>query len=60
MPSNTNIQMNTAINTPNAKQLVLYHHDPYRSDEYMAAIEKEAQSVFPNTIAAKQGHTIKI
>lgn len=44
----------------NAKQLVLYHHDPYRSDTDLAFIEQEAQSIFPNTIAAKQGHTITI
>ena len=44
----------------NAKQLVLYHHDPYRSDNSLAKIESEAQIIFPNTCAAKQGQTISI
>ena len=44
----------------NAKQLILYHHDPYRSDDALSEIENEAQSIFPNTIAAKQGSTISI
>ena len=44
----------------NAKQLILYHHDPYRSDDALSKIEKEAQLIFPNTVAAKQGSTISI
>ena len=42
----------------NVKQLVLYHHDPARDDDSLSKIEKEAQKVFSNTCAAKQGQTI--
>ena len=42
----------------NAKQLILYHHDPYRSDDDLAKIELDAQKEFPNTFAAKQGMEI--
>lgn len=39
----------------NARRLVLFHHDPRHNDEQIAALEREAQSLFPNTIAAYEG-----
>ncbi len=40
-------------------QLVLYHHDPERSDEEVCKIERDAQAVFPNTLAAREGVTLQ-
>jgi phosphoribosyl 1,2-cyclic phosphodiesterase len=37
---------------------VLYHHDPQRSDEGVAAIERAAQGLFPSSIAAREGMEI--
>lgn len=35
--------------------LVLFHHDPSHSDDFMDAIEQEAQVLFPKTIVAREG-----
>jgi phosphoribosyl 1,2-cyclic phosphodiesterase len=37
------------------KNLVLFHHDPTRSDAGVAAIEAAARELFPRTIAAREG-----
>ncbi len=42
------------------KKLVLSHHDPSRDDDAIARIEKEAQRLFPNSIAAYEGLEIYI
>ncbi len=42
------------------KQLVLFHHDPPRTDEQLDEIEKKAQTLFPNTIAACEGLFLEI
>ena len=44
----------------NAKQLVLFHHSPTNDDAAIGKIEKDAQAVFPNTIAAREGLEIKL
>jgi ribonuclease BN (tRNA processing enzyme) len=44
----------------NVKKLVLYHHSPGNNDEAIQEIEKNAQAVFTNTIAARQGMEIKL
>jgi len=36
-------------------QLVLFHHDPNRTDAQLAAIEADAQAALPGTIAAREG-----
>jgi phosphoribosyl 1,2-cyclic phosphodiesterase len=36
-------------------QLVLFHHDPGRTDAQLAAIEAEARAAYPGTIAAREG-----
>jgi ribonuclease BN (tRNA processing enzyme) len=43
----------------NVKQLLLFHHDPNRTDRQLEAIISEAQSEFANTIAAKEGWSTK-
>lgn len=40
------------------KKLVLFHHDIHHTDSDMKAIEKAAQEVYPDTIAAREGMTI--
>ncbi len=42
------------------KQLILYHHSPQNDDEAIRKIEADAQTVFPNTISARQGLEIKL
>ena len=42
------------------KQLVLYHHDPQRSDEGVRAIEAEARAELAGTIAAVEGMTLDL
>jgi phosphoribosyl 1,2-cyclic phosphodiesterase len=36
-------------------QLVLFHHDPGRTDAQLAAIEREARAQLPGTVAAREG-----
>ena len=36
-------------------QLVLFHHDPSRSDEGVAELERRARAMFANTVAAREG-----
>ncbi len=44
----------------NAKQLVLFHHEPTYDDATIAEIEKNARKIFPNTRAAYEGLEIKV
>ena len=37
------------------KQLILYHHSPNNDDDAIFKIEKDAQAIFPNTLAAREG-----
>lgn len=43
-----------------AKQLILFHHDPEHSDEFLRGMERQARQVFPNTRIAFEGLTIEI
>jgi phosphoribosyl 1,2-cyclic phosphodiesterase len=43
-----------------AKRLVLFHHDPSRSDEEIRLLEEEARLQFANTTAAREGLTITL
>ena len=36
-------------------QLVMFHHDPNRTDAQLAAIEAEALACLPGTVAAREG-----
>ncbi|MBK6575048.1 MAG: MBL fold metallo-hydrolase [Sandaracinaceae bacterium] len=37
------------------RQLVLFHHDPSRSDDQVDALVSRARALFPSTIAAREG-----
>lgn len=40
--------------------LVLFHHDPRRTDEQVDAIEASARALFPETSAAREGNRIRL
>jgi ribonuclease BN (tRNA processing enzyme) len=42
------------------RQLVLYHHDPRRSDDAIDLIEARAQSMFPGALAAREGAVLRV
>jgi phosphoribosyl 1,2-cyclic phosphodiesterase len=42
------------------KQLILFHHDPFRTDAQLDTIVRAAQAEFPNTIAAREGWSTKL
>ncbi len=42
------------------KQLILFHHDPLRTDQQLAAIVENAQAEFEHTIAAKEGWSARL
>jgi len=44
----------------NAKQLVLFHHEPSYDDETIASIEVSARKIFPNTRSAHEGMEIHL
>jgi phosphoribosyl 1,2-cyclic phosphodiesterase len=44
----------------NVKRLILFHHDPLRTDQQLDAIVEEAQSVFEPTLAAKEGWSARL
>ncbi len=41
-------------------RLVLFHHDPNRSDRDVARIEMRAQQLFAETVAAREGEAIEL
>jgi len=41
-------------------KLVLFHHDPSRTDEGVAGIEKRARETFDDVVAAREGATIDL
>lgn len=41
-------------------KLVLFHHDPSRTDEGVAAIEQRARGTFEDVVAAREGDTIDL
>lgn len=42
------------------KQLILYHHDPSRTDSQIVPLEKLAKSIFPKSKAAREGMTLRL
>jgi phosphoribosyl 1,2-cyclic phosphodiesterase len=42
------------------KQLVITHHDPDHNDDFLDTMEKECQSIFPNSMFAKEGMEITV
>ena len=54
-------QQSTALaQAANVKQLVLFHHSPSHDDTAISKIEKNAQEIFKNTVAAREGIDIKL
>ncbi len=43
-----------------ARQLVLFHHDPQRTDAGVAEIERLARELFPASVAAREGLCIHV
>ncbi|NJK81079.1 MAG: MBL fold metallo-hydrolase [Chloroflexaceae bacterium] len=43
-----------------AQRLVLFHHEPRYDDEAIQDLEREAQKIFPNTVAAYEGLEIEL
>jgi ribonuclease BN (tRNA processing enzyme) len=41
-------------------KLVLFHHDPTRTDEGVVAIEDRAKALFEDVAAAREGMTIEL
>jgi phosphoribosyl 1,2-cyclic phosphodiesterase len=44
----------------NVKKLMLYHHDPTRTDAALEAIVKQVRRLRPEAIAAREGQTIRL
>ena len=42
------------------KKLVLFHHEPNHSDDFIDEVVKKAQKVFPNTIAASRDLVLEV
>ncbi len=42
------------------KQLALTHHNALHDDDFLEAVEKEAQAIFPSTVFAREGLTIEL
>ncbi len=43
-----------------AKRLVLFHHEPDRTDSALAQLEHEAQAVYPNCLTAREKMVIEL
>ena len=49
-------QQSTALaKKANVKQLILFHHSPENDDDEIENIEQAAKTIFPNTMAAREG-----
>lgn len=44
----------------NARQLVMFHHDPEHSDTFLRGMEKQARQEFPNTVLAVEGLELEL
>ncbi|MFW6359721.1 MAG: MBL fold metallo-hydrolase, partial [Chroococcales cyanobacterium] len=44
----------------NVQQLVIFHHDPLHNDDFLDHVGEQAALVFPNTILAREGHSIDL
>ena len=44
----------------NVKQLIITHHDPDHNDDFLDGLEKECQSIFPNSLFAKEGMEVVV
>ncbi len=44
----------------NVKRVVIFHHDPTHTDDFLDQIEQEVQAVFPKAIMAREGLVLPI
>jgi len=44
----------------NVKKLIITHHDPDHSDDFLDAMECECQKLFPNSLFAKEGLEVQV
>jgi phosphoribosyl 1,2-cyclic phosphodiesterase len=44
----------------NVKKLIITHHDPDHSDDFLDAMECECQKLFPNSVFAKEGLEVQV
>lgn len=44
----------------NVKQLVIFHHDPIHSDDFMDQLALNTKAAFPNSVIAKEGMMIDL
>ncbi len=42
------------------KRLVIFHHDPAHDDNFLSEVEESVQSVFPNSLLAREGMTLAV
>ncbi|NET30441.1 MAG: MBL fold metallo-hydrolase [Cyanothece sp. SIO1E1] len=49
-----------AAKAANVKKLVIFHHDPLHSDEFMDTISENTSKHFANSVVAYEGLTIKL
>jgi phosphoribosyl 1,2-cyclic phosphodiesterase len=44
----------------NVKTLVIFHHDPLHNDQFLDQVGEQVSQAFPNSLMAKEGHSIQI
>ena len=42
------------------KTLVMFHHDPEHDDDFLDRIGAEARKIYPSTIVAREGETLRV
>jgi phosphoribosyl 1,2-cyclic phosphodiesterase len=42
------------------KKLVIFHHDPSHSDDFLDKVESEVEAVFPNSVLAREGMILPV
>lgn len=44
----------------NAKQIVMFHHDPAHDDQFLSKVEREMREIYPNVLMAREGMTLNV
>ncbi|MGL4377859.1 MAG: MBL fold metallo-hydrolase, partial [Microcoleaceae cyanobacterium] len=44
----------------NVKRIVIFHHDPSHSDDFLDKVEKQVHDAFPNAVMAREGLILPI
>lgn len=44
----------------NAKQIIMFHHNPIHDDLFLSRVESKMQQVYPNVMMAREGMTIQL